>query len=398
MKKGLGIYVHIPYCLKKCPYCDFASVTVSTVPEGLYVDAVLKELDAGFEAHPSLREKQLETLYIGGGTPSLFSVYEIGRLVGSIGSIVAHSRDVEVTLEANPGTIGAAELEGFRSSGINRLSLGVQSFDDRVLKALGRAHGGKDCAWAFSAARDAGFDNIGVDLIFGAPGQTLESWRSDVKRLIELRPEHISLYSLTIEEGTPFHDDLDTIRHSLPSEDVVIDMFATSTSWLREAGYEHYELSNLALPGFGSGHNRGYWYGRDYLGLGAGAHSYLSSPGWGIRWWNNKNPEAYMDGVMHGGECAIGMERLSRENAILEAIFLGLRKAEGIEIVSFIDRFGVSPLDCLPRSGSHLSRLIREERGFLSLTPEGLLLADEVFSVVEPPSVRPSVSTPLATA
>jgi oxygen-independent coproporphyrinogen-3 oxidase len=382
-KDALGVYVHIPYCLSKCPYCDFSSIAAGVVPEEGYVRCVLKELStvvmAGNLAGDGVR---LSSVYFGGGTPTLFSPGSIGRILTGVKRAFGRSDGLEVTLEANPETIGPGNLAGFRRAGVTRLSLGVQSFDEGELKALGRRHGVGASEAGFKAARDAGFDDIGVDLIFGIPGQALTSFERSLVRAIGLMPEHVSVYGLTIEDGTVFHG-LYAGRDGvgLPGPDDQALIFEAAGRLLKDAGYVHYEISNWCLPGREGVHNGGYWKRRGYIGLGASAHSYLPYPSWGRRWWNERAPEAYMRRVEEGGSAIAGGEDLGREEAIAESVMLGLRMiGAGIDGESFRRLFGVYPGEALKGCAALEDEGCIERRGEdIVLTPRGVLLCNEVL-------------------
>lgn len=379
----MGIYIHIPFCLKKCPYCSFNSLESPQDDYGPYIDALLEELARRSEEFPFPSEREIESLYIGGGTPSLLPAGEIDRLIEGVRWVMPLQDDAEVTIEANPGTVDIKSLKGLRGTGINRLSLGIQSVNDRSLKTLGRIHSSMDGMAAFQSTRDAGFENIGIDLIFGLPEQTLEDWRGDVEKVIMMRPEHISLYSLMMEEGTPFYERYGAGGLSTPFEEEVVVMYRWALERFEEVGYHQYEVSNLALPGFESRHNTRYWRHGDYIGLGAGAHSYTVSPGWGRRWWNIPDPGDYIESITLNGQAVDGEEELTRDDALLEAIFLGLRRREGIEVGQFVDRFGVSPAECLPLERLKVRGLVSCDGGRLRLTEEGVILSDEVSATVQ---------------
>lgn len=328
-----------------------------------------------------IEKRPLESVYIGGGTPSLLSPPAISFLIDSIRKEFSPVKDIEITLEANPDTIDFEKLKGFKEAGINRLSIGLQSANDKDLKALGRPHSAAKGLKAFEEARKAGFENIGLDLIFGVPGQSLADWEHSVKKVIELRPEHISMYGLTIEEGTPFHDMQQKGALALPGEEAEVEMFRLGIELFKAGGWHHYEISNLGLPGFYSRHNNRYWLGKDYLGLGVSAHSYLSRPDWGRRWWNELAPSSYMARIEEQGIAIAGCEDLSRDDAVNEALILGLRMLErGINGEDFRRKFGVYPKEVF-RNWAEL-----EEKGFvrssgqdLLLTSEGVLVANEIL-------------------
>lgn len=382
--ESIGIYIHIPFCIKKCPYCSFISVEGDEIPEDSYINALLKELAFHIQERPELSERVLETIYIGGGTPSLISAEGVERLIEGVREMFSPSIPVEVTLEVNPGTGTLEKLKLFKEAGINRLSIGVQSFNEERLRTLGRIHTVRDSLRCYEEARKAGFNNIGIDLISCIPGQSISEWGSELDKAISLRPEHISAYTLTIEKGTPFFTMHNTGELLLPSEEEQADMFELTIDRLTSAGYNHYEISNYSLEGYQSGHNNRYWRywdSSDYIGLGAGAHSYMSHPEWGLRRWNETLPYKYMNAVKECGSAIKGMERLSKEDAVTESIFLGLRKIDGIDSDWFTRRFNFSLIDSRKTKISELT-----EEGFLtlsgnrlSLTRKGLLVADSVI-------------------
>lgn len=376
----IGIYVHIPYCISKCPYCNFSSVAVCPPPEKRYSDSVLNELDYYLKTGSSGGSK-LETIYIGGGTPSIFSPQEIERLVSTIkGRFIPSEDDIEVTLEVNPDTVDSGKLAAYGRGGVTRLSIGVQSFSDFELKSIGRTHSARRALDAFNEAREAGFSNIGIDLIFGLPGQRVEGWERTLQKAIGLKPEHISVYGLTIEEGTPFYRRF-MRRAGLPSEEAEATMYERAICLLKDAGYLHYEISNFALPGKTSVHNSRYWADKDYLGLGASAHSYISRPGWGRRWWNAPDPQEYMRAIENAGTARVGEEELCREEAMTEAMMLGLRRLDkGIEGRAFKGRFGTWPKESFKRwEALHKDGLLFGPDDDIVLTPKGVLLSNEVF-------------------
>ncbi len=386
----VGIYVHIPFCASKCPYCDFKSIVTSDVSEKEYVESVLRELSFTVERE-SMMGLPLESVYIGGGTPSLFSPSSIGRLVESFRKAFQADDECEITIEVNPDSADPLKLSGFRAAGVNRISIGVQSLDDRELKALGRAHTAEKAVEAFYAARAAGFDNIGIDLIFGIPGQKPHRWRDTLLRALALRPEHISIYGLTIEEGTPFASAYKNRKYgaseSLPEESEEVEMYSSAVELLTEGGWRHYEISNFGLPGHFSVHNRRYWHGKDYIGLGAAAHSYLSYPGWGRRWWNEPMPSKYVEDIKRSGEAKIGRESLEKDEAMEESLLLGLRMIEeGINGAAFMDRFGVYPREVFKKhAGLERDGFLRIDGEDIFLAPGGVLLADEILAIASSP-------------
>ncbi|MBI3398443.1 MAG: radical SAM family heme chaperone HemW [Deltaproteobacteria bacterium] len=388
---SLGIYVHIPFCQKKCLYCDFNSFAQLNISDSGYIDAVLKELAALVQESPVLFNKKLETIYIGGGTPSLIEPYTIKRLVSSINQTCPASNPQEITIEINPGTVQRDSLSAFRDAGVNRLSIGIQSFNDTMLKILGRMHSPQDSVLCYEYARKAGFDNIGIDLIFGLPDQSLKDWEQDLKKTVFLKPEHISTYNLTIEQGTPFFNLQKDNRLALPPEEEQVFMYEHAITNLKEAGYNHYEISNFSLNGFESRHNLRYWQCMDYIGLGAGAHSYVASldrnrqgkaPDWGMRWWNENNPNLYMEQITGIATAVAGKEILTTKEAIEEGIFLGLRRITGIDTDWFSKRFGWSLKDLHAHKITQLKikGMLYADHDTLRLTHQGLLLSNEVFA------------------
>ncbi len=382
--RTVGVYVHCPFCVSKCPYCDFRSVVDGSIPEARYTRCLGSELAAIVEKEGlHLRGRPLESIYLGGGTPSLFSPEAIASIINPIKNTFIPMEGIEVTLEVNPESAAYSKLEAFRASGVNRLSIGVQSLDEAILAALGRSHTAVHGLDAFRAGRSAGFDNIGVDLIYGVPGQSVGIWTETLKRVVDMRPEHISAYCLTIEESTPFYQKYSTAegKGRLPGEDAEIEMYAELLRILKEAGYRHYEISNFALPGREAVHNSRYWLGGDYIGLGSSAHSYLYYPGWGRRWWNEPSPYEYMDKVEGQGAAACGSEELTRGEAASEAIIVGLRMLErGVDGAAFKKRFGIYPGEALTGVDELVARgLVRLTGTDICLTEEGALLSNEVF-------------------
>lgn len=378
--EGLSVYAHVPFCKSKCPYCDFNSIESGNVPEKDYARALAEELGLVLKNQdPIITKGPLETLYVGGGTPSLIEVETAGAIIQGIFNAIHPVKDVEITLEANPDTVNLEKLRGFKKAGINRISIGAQSFDDKSLRALGRTHDAAKSVLAAINAEKAGFENIALDLIFGIPGQTLSSWQDTLKKTTELQPKHVSVYCLKIEEGTPFGEMQKKGKIKTLSEELEIEMYLAAIEALKHAGYVHYEISNFSLPGFESKHNLNYWKGGDYIGLGAGAHSYAGRPGFGKRWWNEKDPYLYME-LAHKGKGAIaGSEILTKEQAIAEGIFLGLRVIEGIDEKEFEARFGVRVGDAMDVEGFISKGLLVRQGGVLRLTQRGILLSNEVF-------------------
>jgi putative oxygen-independent coproporphyrinogen III oxidase len=337
----LTLYVHLPWCVRKCPYCDFNSYALRTVlPEKPYVDALLAELDQNL---PSVGERPVESIFIGGGTPSLFSAEAIERLLTGLRIRLNLAPDLEITLEANPGTVEQKKFREFREAGINRLSIGVQSFNAEHLQRLGRIHGRQEAFRAAEVAHEAGFDNFNLDLMFGLPGQSLEQALADIANAIALEPTHISHYQLTLEPETGFYKQPPP---DLPDEDLLWEMQQRCQQRLAENGYTHYEVSAYARPGRCCRHNLNYWEFGDYLGIGAGAHSKLTDPDGQVhRCWKLKNPREYLT---HAGSPTVvgGSNLISPAELGLEFMMNALRLVEGFPADLFSERTGL-PLESL---------------------------------------------------
>jgi oxygen-independent coproporphyrinogen-3 oxidase len=381
MVEPFSLYVHIPYCLSKCPYCDFNSHVVADIPEQGYVDALLSEL-AHYGDSEEWRGRTAQTIFFGGGTPSTFKPESIGKLLAWIAATFPIAADCEITLEANPGTVDSQKFLGYRDAGVNRISIGVQSFQPRLLKFLGRIHGVEEAMRALEIVRRAKFASFSLDLIYGNPGQTLDELTADLDSALLFQPSHLSAYNLTFEEGTPFHHEYRAGKMKSLSEDEEIAMAELIETKLAAAGLLRYEISNYARPNCHSRHNVNYWRGGDYLGLGAGAHSYRrnSDHRSGRRWSNEKNPAKYMAQIGQRGHGVVDSEELDRNKAASEFMFLGLRMTEGISPVAFRERFGEFPWEAFPRIKDLIEGMLLEvKHGFLRLTKEGLLVANSIF-------------------
>ncbi len=341
--------------------------------------ALLAELEAAAE-EPFWYGRSLDTLYFGGGTPSLLAPSCYEQIIDSVARHWPWASPPEVTLEANPEDIDVDRLAGYRTAGINRLSLGVQSFQPAVLFQLGRRHDGAGAAAAFDAARRAGFANINIDLIFGVPGQSLAQWAADLEAVVRLGPEHVSVYGLTYEDRTAFGVWRARGRLVPVSEDVEAAMFLAALERLEAAGYCHYEISNYAKSGSEARHNLAYWKRRDCLALGAGAHGF-ENRGWGFRWANERHPARYIDLIEQRKHARAFGEVLSRQQAMIEQVFLGLRQAAGIDRAAFAGRFAIGideqfpNLRALCRAG-----YLEPSSGGYRLTRRGMLVADAVFA------------------
>jgi len=381
---SVGVYVHVPFCERVCPYCDFAVVAarpLARADERRYVAALLRELDARCAA---FADRTLASLYLGGGTPSLLEPASIAELVRAVRAVFPAAADVETTLEVNPSTLERERLPGFRAAGVTRLSVGVQSFDDALLRRLGRAHRADESHATLAACRAAGADALSLDLIFAVPGQTLALWERDLEQALAYEPDHVSTYELTIEAGTPFATAAARGQLAKPDEELVLAMQAHAQARLLAAGLVRYELSNYARPGCEAVHNRRYWQRRPVLGLGVGACSLdPAGPGaaFGVRRANARALDAYLHRVEAGlpAEAEAG-EVLDAATARGEAMFLGLR-AGGVAAGTFAAEFGAPPraffgaqIDALARDGL----LAETGAGDLALTPRGWQLADSV--------------------
>ncbi len=357
-----GLYVHVPFCLTRCGYCDFNTYAGLDHLVGGYVDALADEASLW---SGEWQGTEFVSLFLGGGTPTTLPSARLVKLLDQVRATFRFAPDAEITSEANPDTVDEAYLRVLLDAGVNRLSMGAQSFDPAVLAALERIHSPESAVRASSAARAAGFGNVNLDLIYGAYGETLASWQRTLERAIELEPEHLSCYALTIEPATPLGRKVAAGLVPPPDPELQADMYEMACGLLADAGYEHYEVSNWARPGFRCVHNMGYWEGRPYLGLGAGAHSYRD----GARWWNLRPPQQYMATVVTGRKPVGGEERLTEEEWRLERLLLGLRMADGIPEGS-VNRSRVEPL---------LLEGVAERRdGRVALTDRGLFLANEI--------------------
>ncbi|MGC4108330.1 MAG: radical SAM family heme chaperone HemW [Thermomicrobiales bacterium] len=376
----IGIYIHIPFCAHICPYCDFTTYAgkESLIPR--YVDALRREIAEAGAIHDG---RDIATIFVGGGTPSLLDAAQMASLIAACRDAFPVEPDAEVSIEANPNGLTAGLLAGYRDGGVNRLSIGAQTFDRRGLRTLGRHHESGDVLTALNAAREAGLRNASIDLIFGWPRQTLDQFAHDLDELIAIGGadgliDHVSMYSLIVEPGTPFADAAARGILHMPDDDATADMYELAMIRLAEAGWLHYEVSNWARnPEFRSRHNALYWRHADYYGFGAGAHGTVR----GVRTMNQPSPERYCTLVEVGESPASNRERVEGELARGETMMLGLRLiGHGVDAAAFATRYGV-PLD--EAFGPEIAELAamgmleRDERG-VRLTPRGLLLANDV--------------------
>lgn len=365
--------MHIPFCRHKCVYCDFFSIT-DHGPDALFLTAL--GLEAGMI--PPHKSPLFDTIYIGGGTPSLLSEKQVSEIMGLLLGVVDICTDNEITIEANPESIGRNWLKTVRQSGINRISIGIQSFNDNALAFLGRIHDVRQAVKAYAAARAAGFSNIGLDLIYGLPGQTRADLETDLNQAVALEPDHISCYMLTVEPGTPLAQSLREKRSRLLSESRLSDMFLTVSEVLSRHGFFHYEISNFARTAETcSRHNLKYWRRLPYIGLGPSAHSSILP---GERHWNVKNVTEYVDRLSTGRSPRLSGETLSTGQQMMESVLLGLRLAEGIKIEAFNRSFGVDFQTLFAPVLSHyqLSGMLSLSGGCCRLSPRGMLFHETI--------------------
>ena len=393
IKKELEVYVHIPFCVRKCAYCDFLSAPAGAEERAAYADALIREIRCMKKKYDEYR---VSTVFLGGGTPSVLDGDDTARIFEALQGSFDLAEDAEVTIEANPGTVTAEKLAAWRASGINRLSIGLQSADDRELKLLGRIHTWQDFLETYSLARKAGFANINVDLISAIPGQTQAGWEKTLRTVAELGPEHISAYSLIIEEGTPFFEhygeggkrqDTDGAAWPpLPDEDEDRAIYEATARLLQEYGYHRYEISNYAKEGYECRHNLGYWERTEYLGLGLGSSSLIRE----CRFHNTADMEKYLGAFSEGEETASEeasekileeKESLTREEQMAEFMFLGLREMKGVSLHRFRECFGAELEQVYGEQIRKLKRegLLEEEDGRLHLTPRGIDISNYVF-------------------
>jgi oxygen-independent coproporphyrinogen-3 oxidase len=325
-----GLYIHIPFCLTKCGYCDFYSVTaLEKIP--FFIQSLMREMEL-YRGEFS----RFDTIYLGGGTPSLLSAGQAGEILDALYKTFVFAGDTEITIEANPGDLSTEAASSLHALGINRINIGVQSFDDRALAFLGRRHSAAEAESAIENARSSGFKNVGLDLIYGVPGQDLESWLETLRRTLGFSPEHLSCYQLTLEPSTPLGIRQQRGEILLPGDDLLYEFFMETSRTLEEAGYVHYEVSNFAREErFMSRHNCKYWDHTPYLGLGPGAHSLSGAR----RWWNHRDLDRYIEETGRNMPPIEGSEELTGEQLRLEAIYLGLRTEKGIDLKEFARRY-----------------------------------------------------------
>ena len=376
----MELYLHLPFCAKKCRYCDFASYAGREGDMPAYVEAVLREAQARAE---QLGTTPVETVFLGGGTPSLLPAPQLSRLLDGVSRFFPVQPGAEFTCEANPGTLTRPWLDTAVAHGVNRLSLGMQAYQPELLAMLGRIHDFGQVERSVAMAREAGIGNISLDLMFGLPGQTAAQWRETLQAALSLHPQHLSCYGLIPEEGTPLKADLDAGRLSLPEEDVERAMYDAALTTLAEAGYVQYEISNFALPGYACRHNLGYWRQVPYLGLGAAASSMLPGSGSAayLRETNPPGLSQYMDMVLSGAWQARERIAVSAAEARFETMMLGLRTTEGVSEATFAAMHGITLEACYGKRLRALAHegLVRHENGCWRLTRRGMDVQNAVL-------------------
>ncbi len=379
MKKELELYIHIPFCIRKCAYCDFLSGPADDETISHYLGALKKEILSQKEL---AKDYSVTSIFFGGGTPSVLTGTQMRRLMDTLRRCFAIAEDAEISLEANPGTVTKRKLKAYRNAGIGRISFGLQSTNDSELKVLGRIHTYQEFLQSFALARECGFENINVDLISAVPNQTVASWEESVRKIVALAPEHISAYSLIIEEGTPFFEKYGegaAEEALLPSEEDERLMYQRTEEILEAAGYHRYEISNYAKPGKECRHNLGYWERKEYLGLGLGASSLIRN----ARFKNCDDLQLY---IAHSDDVLQIREiegALSAQEQMEEYIFLGMRKMEGISLEGFRETFGVPLMECYGENirRMHSAGLVTmDER--LRLTKKGIDISNYVFAEI----------------
>lgn len=369
-----AVYLHIPFCRTKCLYCDFNTYAGKERLTGDYVAALVDELR---QRAPEAGGQTIRTVYFGGGTPSVLTLTQVRRIIGALRRHYTVDPAAEITFEANPGTFGTAYMAALVESGITRVSLGVQSLDDETLRRLARTHNAQTAIDAVSLCRQGGVRSVNLDLIYGLPWQSTAQWRDHLQRALATEPDHISLYALTIEEGTPLATLVGRGSWQVPDADEVADLYEAALPVLERAGFTHYEVSNWGRPGHASQHNLVYWRNEAYLGCGAGAHSYVG----GRRFWNVRPIEQYIGRVQSGQTLEAGDERLDENHLIAETAALALRlRNEGLDYARFQERFGIDPRQRWPAELQELAEVgvLRLGATQATLTDAGLLVSNDV--------------------
>lgn len=375
MKKDLGLYVHIPFCVRKCEYCDFLSWSAGEEEREQYVNALLSEIES---YRDFVKGYRVSTIFVGGGTPSVLRPKQMERILQKIYEVFELEKRPEITIEVNPGTVDEEKLQCYKANGVNRLSMGLQSVKDEKLRLLGRIHTYQEFAESYELARKVGFDNISIDLISSVPGQTLQGWKEELEIAAVQNPEHISVYQLIIEEGTPFYEKYAEHPELLPDEETSREIYLWTGRFLKEAGYEQYEISNYAKPGKESRHNLKYWERGDYLGLGLGAASMVRN----IRMSNTKDMKTYLERCDKPKTMREDVQFLEEPRQMEEFMFLGLRKTRGVSKKEFRRIFG-REMDMVYEKALHKcleNGMLLEHKDRIFLSEEGTLLSNMVLS------------------
>lgn len=372
MRRDLELYIHIPFCVKKCAYCDFLSGTADADTIEKYVQALIREIES---VEIETEKYKVVTVFVGGGTPSVLKGEQIERIFAAVRDRFGLGEAEEITIEANPGTVTREKLRSYKRAGINRISFGLQSANNEELKMLGRIHTYEEFLESYRLAREEGFTNINVDLISAIPKQTLESWKRTVDAILKLNPEHISAYSLIVEAGTPFeklYGEGGSREEELPAEETERVIYQKTKEWLKKAGYERYEISNYAKKGYACRHNLGYWERKEYLGLGLGASSLIGN----VRFQNTDEMQIYLQYADNEEKRMLNREVLTREEELEETIFLGLRKMEGISKKEVEKEYGkqIEKMIC--------QGFLEEENGKIRLTERGIDISNYVFAEI----------------
>ncbi len=382
------VYVHYPFCERKCPYCDFNSHAGRDAEIDRYIDALTTEA-RGWRARTSV-----QTLFVGGGTPTHASAAALDRYLSGVIEALGASAIEELTIEANPGSLDREKIRVLKRAGVNRVSVGVQSFDDRHLRTLGRIHDGAEAVRAIRMLREEGMPRVSLDLILATPGQSLRDQSADLAQAVALEPDHISAYVLTYEEGTAFTRMMREGRLPAPEEERELDHLGLAVERLEDAGYRRYEISNFARPGEESRHNLAYWTYADWIGLGAGAHSHVGA--W--RWKNVDDPARYTDAIERGGAAVVEHQHIAAEDRLFEALMMGLRLIDGVCIDDVVARTGLDPRSRYPSQLAQFASmgLLRTFEGRVALTTSGLDVANAVIRSFLPQVVPSPTSTPSA--
>jgi len=369
-----GIYIHIPFCSSRCSYCDFATGLFQQELAERYVRALVEDIRLSRYSGDIV-----DTIYFGGGTPSLLAPSQLESILATVHDCFKIDPHSEITLEINPGSVNEEKLRAFRSLGVNRASFGAQTFDDAELAKLGRSHTTADTVKTFADLRGVGFENVSFDLIAGLPGQTLAGWERNISQALDLRPEHLSFYLLEVHSGTPLAEHIRRGIQPEPDDDLAGVMYQWMLQQAADAGYEHYEISNLCQPGFHSRHNVKYWTGEAYYGFGCSAHSYDGAT---RRWSNHRDVLKYVSVIENGESAVVDEQQLSQTDVRAEAVFLGMRLMQGVDLRRYRESFGVDlrdehaeDLDRFCRAG-----LVELDGDLIRLTRTGALLSNEVFA------------------